>query len=85
MALRDRLRGCSHVYVWEISNDERMPFHVWTGGASVRRPTLTRACSVRVRSLYWCRGVPQPRVVGSVRNPAALTSVQSSYCKWKRR
>lgn len=33
--------GCSHVYVWEISNDERMPFQVWAGGASVQCPTLS--------------------------------------------
>lgn len=41
LALRERLCGCSHVYVWEISNDERMPFQVWTRGASVQCPTLT--------------------------------------------
>lgn len=41
LALRERLCGCSHVYVWEISNDERMPFQVWTGGASVQCPTLS--------------------------------------------
>lgn len=37
----ERLCGCSHVYVWEISNDERMPFQVWARGASVRCPTLS--------------------------------------------
>lgn len=41
LALRERLCGCSRVYVWEISNDERMPFQVWTRGASVQCPTLT--------------------------------------------
>lgn len=30
---RERLCGCSHVYVWEISNDERMAFQVWARGA----------------------------------------------------
>ena len=39
-ALRERLCGCSHVYVWEISNDERMPFQVWARGASVQCSTL---------------------------------------------
>lgn len=38
---RERLCGCSHVYVWEISNDERMPFQVWARGASVQCPTLS--------------------------------------------
>lgn len=42
-ALRERLCGCSHVYVWEISNDERMPFQVWARGASVQCPTLSYA------------------------------------------
>lgn len=40
MALRERLCGCSHVYVWEISNDERMPFQVWARGASAQCSTL---------------------------------------------
>lgn len=56
-ALRERLCGCSHVYVWEISNDERMPFQVWARGASVQCSTLlttrihthTRTLCMRVR------------------------------------
>lgn len=43
----ERLCGCSCVYVWEISNDERIPFQVWAGGASTLHPftmcTQTRA------------------------------------------
>lgn len=35
-----RLCGCSNVYVLQISNDERIPFHVWTGRARVHTPRL---------------------------------------------
>lgn len=33
-----RLCGCSNVYVLQISNDERIPFHVWAGRALVHTP-----------------------------------------------
>lgn len=40
--LRERLCGCSCVYVWEISNDERIPFQVWAGGATKLHPFTMR-------------------------------------------
>lgn len=66
---RERLCGCSHVYVWEISNDERMPFQVGTGGASFKCPTLLPCTSTaHMRSSWRARSLARAYIRWHIRS-----------------
>lgn len=53
LAPREGQCGCAHVYVWDISNDERMLFQVWARGASTPCSILFAICT----HPSWCMHV----------------------------